>query len=113
MWNPQKAANRVRARSGVQFRIHDIRRTVATGLAELGVDEGIISRILNHSISAGGGTRITAQVYNQYGYLSPMRDALQSWGDRLDEILMSPQKEKVVALQTKRRGRQAATRERA
>jgi len=35
--NPQKAVARVRINSKVQFRIHDVRRTVATGLAQIGV----------------------------------------------------------------------------
>ncbi len=33
MNNPQKAVSRLRERSKVDFRIHDIRRTVATGLS--------------------------------------------------------------------------------
>jgi integrase len=110
MWNPQKAAGRVRERSRVQFRIHDIRRTVATGLAELGVEEGIISRVLNHSISAGGGARITAQVYNQYAYLPPMRGALQAWGDRLDDIVRAEIKDRLISMPATGRNRRGRPR---
>jgi integrase len=89
LYNPQKAATRMRARSGLQFRIHDIRRTVASGLGELGVDEGLISRILNHSTTSSPGATVTATVYNQFKYVEPMRKALQAWADRVDEVVGS------------------------
>ena len=91
LYNPQKSAARVRERSGVAFRIHDVRRTVASGLGELGVDEGLISRILNHSTTSTSGASVTATVYNQYKYVEPMRHALQTWADKLDTILKPPQ----------------------
>lgn len=79
IWNPQKTTARIRLRSGVSFRIHDVRRTVASGLARLGVREGLVSRILNHSSSEGA--TITSRVYNLYAYVDEMRDALQLWAD--------------------------------
>lgn len=97
LYNPQKSAERVRAKSGLAFRIHDIRRTVASGLGELGVEEGLISRILNHSTTSTSGASVTARVYNQYKYVEPMRDALQRWADRLDGIVTAKPAE-VVAL---------------
>jgi hypothetical protein len=36
------------------------------GLGELVTDEGLISRILNHSTSSTSGASVTAAVYNQY-----------------------------------------------
>jgi hypothetical protein len=81
LYNPQKSAERVRERSKVTFRIHDVRRTVASGLGELGIEEGLISRILNHSTSSTSGASVTAAVYNQYRYVEPMRHALQAWAD--------------------------------
>lgn len=62
-----KAFERARKALGVaHFRIHDLRRTTATGLAELGFRQETISLILNH-ISARKGT-VTGAVYIQYGY---------------------------------------------
>jgi integrase len=93
LYNPQKSAARVRERSGVGFRIHDVRRTIASGLGEIGIDEGLISRILNHSTASTTGASVTAAVYNQYKYVEPMRQALQAWADRLDAIVAPPQAE--------------------
>lgn len=74
--------NKIRRISGVaDFRPHDMRRTAATGMAELGVPELIVSRVLNHHVSG-----ITAQVYNRFGYLDEKYHALQKWADKLDRI---------------------------
>jgi integrase len=106
LYNPQKSAARVRERSGVTFRIHDVRRTVASGLGEIGIDEGLISRILNHSTASTTGASITAAVYNQYKYVEPMRQALQAWADRLDAIVAPPQAE-VIRMVSESRDRRA------
>jgi len=54
---------------------HDLRRTVATRLAEtLGVGgEQLIKKVLGHSDGS-----VTA-IYNRYGYVKEMRAALESW----------------------------------
>lgn len=57
--------------------IHDLRRTVATHLARLGVDEILIERVLGHRIS---GVRA---VYNRYRYLEEKRAALALWAKEL------------------------------
>ncbi len=109
LYNPQKSAERVRERSKVAFRIHDVRRTVASGLGELGIEEGLISRILNHSTSSTSGASVTAAVYNQYRYVEPMRHALQAWADRLDEILNAAPAE-VIPMRTESGNRRAVGR---
>lgn len=67
------------------FRVHDLRRTAATGMAELGINPHTISLVLNH-ISAQKGT-ITSAVYVKYSYDKEKRDALDAWGQRLQQIL--------------------------
>lgn len=64
------------------WRIHDLRRTAATGMARLGVRPDVIKRVLNHD--AGDG--ITA-IYNRYSYATETRDALQRWADLLYKIV--------------------------
>lgn len=64
------------------WRIHDLRRTAATGMARLGVRPDVIKRVLNHD--AGDG--ITA-IYNRYSYATETRDALQRWADLLCKIV--------------------------
>jgi integrase len=63
--------------------LHDIRRTVSTGLARMGVLPHVTERILNHSTGTLGGV---AGVYNRFGYLPEMREALERWSCVLDEI---------------------------
>jgi integrase len=61
------------------FTAHDLRRTVATRVAEtLGIGgEQLVKKVLGHS----DGT-VTA-VYNRYGYVKEMRAALEEWAKEL------------------------------
>jgi integrase len=61
------------------FNPHDIRRTVATRIAELlGVGgEQLIRRVLGHADGS-----VTA-IYNRYGYVKEMRTALEQWVEEL------------------------------
>lgn len=52
---------------------HDIRRTVASRLAEAKVQRVVISKLLNHSDNS-----VTA-VYDRYEYLDEIREALEAW----------------------------------
>lgn len=56
--------------------IHDIRRTVASGMAKLKVSPYIVEKILNHVSGTFSGV---AGVYNRYGYDDEKREALQIW----------------------------------
>ena len=62
---------------------HDLRRTFATSLSELKIDEATIGRILNHS---GWDKNVTA-VYSRYSRLPEMAKALERWGARLNQIV--------------------------
>lgn len=61
-----------------EWHFHDLRRTGATGMAELGVDRFIIGRVLNHADSSVTG------VYDRYAYLAEKRAALQQWADAVE-----------------------------
>lgn len=83
---PTKALERARPVIGLEdFRIHDLRRTAATRMAEIGVSPHTISLVLNH-VSARRGT-VTGKVYNQYSYDKEKREALGAWGQRLEQLL--------------------------
>ena len=58
------------------WRLHDLRRTTATGMAKLGVPPHVVERILNHASGTFGGV---AGIYNRFGYLPEMREALDRW----------------------------------
>jgi integrase len=65
--------------SGVTgWRIHDLRRTCATGMAELGIPTSTIGQVLGHTDRG-----VTARVYNQYAYGNEKRVALETWGRKL------------------------------
>lgn len=81
--NLSYVARKVREAAGTprDFRLHDLRRTAATRMAELGVSPWIVDAVLDHE--AGGVTG----VYQRYGYVEEMRHALSLWSNRLREIL--------------------------
>lgn len=81
------------------WRVHDLRRTARTGIAELGVPEIVSERILNHA------SRGLVAVYNVFEYQTEKADALQRWGNRVREIV-TPPPENVVTI--KRSGQTAA-----
>lgn len=73
-----KAKARLDEASGVTgWRLHDLRRTATTGMAQAGVAPHIVDRILNH---VSGAIRGVAAVYNRFGYLEDRRQALELWG---------------------------------
>jgi integrase len=67
------------------FRIHDLRRTAATRMAEMGINPFTISLVLNH-VSASKST-ITGKVYVQYSFDREKREALNTWSTRLERII--------------------------
>jgi integrase len=58
------------------FTLHDLRRTFASGCAELGVSEHIVDRCLNHSGRKVSGV---ARIYNRSEYLPQRQAALDLW----------------------------------
>jgi integrase len=78
------------------WRLHDLRRTAATGMARLGIAPHVVDRVLNHS---SGTIRGVARVYNRFQYVDERKSALEAWG-RFVEQLVRPreQRENVVAL---------------
>ena len=60
---------------------HDLRRTVRSRLAEMGVSFEIAERILGHAMTK------LERVYNKHGYQQEKAHALQAWADRLMRIV--------------------------
>jgi integrase len=74
---------------------HDLRRTVCTHLASMGVPPLHIGAVVNHRQVTRGG--VTLGVYVQYDYAKEKREALDLWADRLKGIV-SGSASKVVPL---------------
>ncbi len=69
------------------WRIHDIRRTVATGMAEIGIAPHVIEAILNHR---GGHKAGVAGIYNRATYETKIKGALAIWAEHLTGIVGGP-----------------------
>jgi len=72
-----KPKDRVGADAGlIDWRVHDLRRTAASGMARLGVAPHVVEKVLNHISGTISGV---AAVYNRYGYDEEKREALHLW----------------------------------
>jgi hypothetical protein len=58
------------------WRLHDLRRTAATGMAEIGIAPHIIEAALNHISGAKAGV---AGIYNRATYSTEKKAALERW----------------------------------
>jgi integrase len=73
------------ARSGVTgWTLHDIRRSVATRMADLGIGPHIIEQILNHQSGHKAGP---AGIYNRSSYANETRAALALWEDHIRTLV--------------------------
>jgi integrase len=81
------------------WRLHDIRRTVASGMARLGISLPVIEKVLNH---AGGSFAGIVGVYQLHTFAEEKRAALQQWADHV-VVLDTDRSNKVVALRSQRR----------
>jgi integrase len=64
---------------------HDLRRTAATGMEELGISPFIVGHIINHRSTTK--STVTSRIYARYTYDKEKRDALELWAERLRGII--------------------------
>jgi integrase len=79
------------------FTSHDLRRTFATMLAEMGVALDLVAAIVGHE-SGGKDTRTLVRHYVHTDMLERKAHALKAWDDRLKSIVMGEGAAKVVQL---------------
>jgi integrase len=88
-FNTQRVANLINQRRDripvEHWAAHDLRRTVCTHLAMLGVSPLIIGAIVNHRTQTKAG--VTLGTYVRYDYAREKREALELWADRLAGIV--------------------------
>src|SRR5262249_36937879 len=77
------------------WRLHDIRRSVATGMADLGIQPHVIEAILNHVSGHKAGV---AGIYNRSTYAREMKNALAVWSAHVESIVTGSER-KVVNFQ--------------
>jgi integrase len=87
--NTQRVANLINQnRDRIQVKhwtAHDLRRTVCTHMAKMGISPLVIGAVVNHRTQTKGG--VTLGVYVQYDYAREKREALDMWADRLAAIV--------------------------
>jgi len=74
--------------------LHDLRRSTASRLGDLGVQPHVVERILNHQSGHRAGV---AGTYNRSNYTNEVRAALALWEDHV-RTLIAGGKRKVVVL---------------
>jgi integrase len=80
---------------------HDLRRTVASQMAAMGIGENIVARVLNHASEIG--KTITGAVYIRHSFAAEKRHALGAWAARLTDIIDGGCHGNVVQLQAESR----------
>jgi len=82
-------------RSGVSaWTVHDIRRSVATRMADIGVLPHVIEAVLNHQSGHKGGI---AGVYNRSSYEREIRAALAMWHDHIRVLVEGGDSKKILS----------------
>lgn len=82
------------------FTPHDLRRTLRTKLAELGIEDIVAERVLGHKLQG------MLAVYNRHSYDTEKRQALIKWEARLQKILGIGEAvfdNKIISLDARRR----------
>jgi integrase len=77
------------------WRIHDLRRTMATGLQRLGVRFEVTEAVLNHVSGAKSGV---AGIYQRHDWADEKRSALEAWALHLLTIAGGSESDNVIQL---------------
>jgi integrase len=83
-WGRAKRALDAAVGANEPWTLHDLRRTAATNLGDLGVRSDVVEAILNHSRPG------IAAIYNRSELLGERRAALELWARRIEAIVGDP-----------------------
>jgi integrase len=72
--------------------LHDLRRTLATGMNELGVEPHIVEAVLGHTVKGVAG------VYNRAKYEAGKKSALEAWGAHVIALIEGRDPAKVLPM---------------
>jgi integrase len=92
-----RAKRRLSARAGIEadWRLHDLRRSCASGMQRLGVRAEVIERCLNH---ISGVYRGVSGTYQRDPLLAESTTAMRMWSDHIDRLVSGKLAVKVVKL---------------
>ncbi len=77
------------------WRLHDLRRTCASGMAELSQPVHVVEAVLNHK---SGSIKGVAAVYNRYEYAEEKRRALVAWSRHVVQLVSPAEGGNVISL---------------
>jgi integrase len=83
-WSKTKTRVDKKMKPATAWRLHDLRRTCATGMAELGIPPHIVEAVLNHVSGARAGV---AGVYNRAMYAPEKKAALERWAAHIEGLV--------------------------
>ena len=78
-----------------RWTLHDLRRTMATGLQRLGTRLEVTEAVLNH---VGGSRAGIVDVYQRHDYLTEKRHAMEMWAADVERIIAGKPRGNVVAI---------------
>jgi integrase len=82
-----KAKTRLSAKADIKeagWRLHDLRRTCASGMQKLGVSVPVVEKALNH---VSGTFRGIVGTYQQHDYADEIAIALRKWSDHIERLV--------------------------
>jgi integrase len=83
------------------WKLHDLRRTAATGMADIGVQPHIIEAVLNHISGHKVGV---AGIYNRSSYEREVRAALALWAEHIRTIVEGGERKVLAFVQNATEG---------
>jgi integrase len=83
-WSAAKTALDARTGPLKHWTLHDLRRTAATDMADIGIQPHIIEAVLNHVSGHKGGV---AGIYNRSAYTAEKAQALARWDEHLRGVV--------------------------
>jgi integrase len=78
-----------------EWRLHDLRRTAASGMARLGINLPVIEKVLNHTSGSFAGI---VGVYQRHTFADEKRQALEAWGRFITSLVTGEPARNVVTL---------------
>ncbi len=89
------------AKSPEHWTFHDLRRTMASGMARLGIQLPVIEKVLNHS---SGSFRGIVGVYQRHSFAEEKRTALAAWASHVEIVVSGKQPTNVIPLHSSKAG---------
>jgi integrase len=83
------------AKQPEHWTFHDLRRTMASGMARLGIQLPVIEKVLNHS---SGSFRGIVGVYQRHSYADEKRQALDAWASFVQSTVSGTKPANVVTM---------------